>query len=83
MPGGMSGVMIAEVAVTTDENSSEKPRFVISGTSILASIAASARFEPESPPISVESRMATCARPPTKVPRSTLQKFMMRFVTPV
>ena len=79
----MSGVIIAEVAVTTDENSLEKPFFSISGTSIFASIAASARLEPESPPMSVERRTLTCARPPYMRPVMTSQTFIMRAVTPV
>ena len=83
IPGGISGVIIAETAVTTEENSSEKPFFTISGTSIFASIAASARLEPERPPIRVDSRTLTCARPPYIRPVRTSQKSMMRLVTPV
>ena len=82
MPGGISGVIMAEHAVTTDENSLEKPRFSISGTNILASIAASARLEPESPPIRVDSNTFTCAKPPVIRPVSTSQNCMTRAVTP-
>ena len=79
----MSGVIIEEAAVTTAEKGLEKPPRSISGTSIFASIAASANAEPDRPPISVESRTLTCARPPCILPVSTLQKSMMRRVTPV
>ena len=75
-------MIMAEAAVTTVENSLEKPCFSISGTSILASIAASARLEPERPPISVESSTLTCARPPGMRPVMAEQKSMMRLVTP-
>ena len=83
IPGGISGVIIAEAAVTTEENSFENPFFSISGTSILASIAASAMLEPDRPPIRVDSRTLTCARPPCMRPVMASQKPMMREVTPV
>ena len=82
IPGGISGVIMAEAAVTTDENSFEKPCFSISGTSILASMAASARLEPLRPPIRVDSSTFTCARPPGMRPVMAEQKSMMRDVTP-
>ena len=56
IPGGIRGVIIDEVAVTTLENSKENPFFVISGTSIFDSIAASAILEPDNPPMIVESK---------------------------
>lgn len=74
---------MAEAAVTTEENSLEKPFFSISGTSILASMAASARLEPDRPPIRVDSSTFTCARPPYIRPVRTSQKPMIRAVTPV
>ena len=73
---------MAEAAVTTEENSLEKPFFSISGTSILASMAASARLEPDRPPISVDRRTFTWARPPGRRPVTAEQKFMIRLVTP-
>ncbi len=75
-------MIMADVAVTTEENSLENPFFSISGTNILASIAASARFEPDRPPINVESSTFTCASPPVIRPVITLQKSMIRLVTP-
>ena len=83
MPGGISGVIMEEAAVTTEENSREKPFFVISGTIILDSMAASAMLEPDRPPMTVESRTLTCARPPGRWAVTTSQKSMIRFVTPV
>ena len=59
IPGGINGVIIAEAAVTTELNSFENPCFSISGTNIFASIAASAKFDPERPPIKVESKTLT------------------------
>ena len=59
IPGGINGVIIADVAVTTEENSLEKPFFSISGTSIFASIAASAKFDPDNPPIKVDKSIFT------------------------
>ena len=76
-------LIIAEVAVRTDENSFEYPAFSISGTSIFASIAASARLLPESPPIKVDNSTLTCPRPPVILLVSALQKFIILFVTPV
>ncbi len=72
-----------EAAVTTLENSRENPFFVISGTIIFDSIAASAILEPERPPITVERSTFTCASPPGRRPVTTSQKSMIRFVTPV
>ena len=54
MPGGMIGVMQEDAAVTAQENALLKPRFSISGTSILASSAASAFAEPDRPPINAD-----------------------------
>ena len=66
IPGGINGVIMEDAAVTTAENSKEKPFLVISGTNILDSIAASAILEPDKPPITVESITFTCAKPPGK-----------------
>ena len=63
-------------------DSFENPFFSISGTSIFASMAASARFEPESPTMRVDSSTFTCARPPGRRPVMAEQKFMIRVVTP-
>ena len=52
-------IIIAAVATNTDENSLVKPLLRISGTSILASIAASARPEPDKPPIRVATKIVT------------------------
>ena len=52
-----SGVIIADVAVNTEENSLEYPFSSISGTRIFASIAASARLLPERPPINVDKNI--------------------------
>ena len=59
IPGGISGVIIEDAAVTTDENSRENPFLVISGTSIFDCIAASAILDPDRPPIIVESKTFT------------------------
>ena len=83
IPGGIRGVIMEEVAVITVENSRLKPFFTISGTSILASMAASAMLEPDRPPIRVDSRMLTWARPPRIRPVTTSQKSIIREVTPV
>ena len=48
-----------------------------------ASIAASATAEPETPPISVESRIATCASPPAIQPTATSETFSRRSVMPL
>ena len=82
IPGGIRGVIMADAAVTTEENSLLIPFFSISGTSILASIAASAKLEPDRPPIRVESSTFTCARPPHSRPVRISHKAMMRRVTP-
>ena len=76
-------MIIEEAAVTTLENSREKPFFVISGTIILDSMAASAILEPDRPPMTVERRTFTWARPPGRRPVTTSQKSMIRCVTPV
>ena len=47
-----------------------------------ASIAASATAEPETPPISADTTIATCARPPVIQPVITLASEMMRSVMP-
>ena len=82
IPGGINGVIIADVAVNTEENSLEYPFSSISGTRIFASIAASARLLPERPPINVDNKTFTCPRPPVIRFVTTLQKFIIRFVTP-
>ena len=74
MPGGMSGVMTEEVAVTTVEKGLEKPLRSIWGTSILLSMAASARLEPLRPPMSVETNTFTWASPPRMRPVRMLAK---------
>ena len=83
IPGGISGVIMEEAAVTTLENGREKPFRVISGISILASMAASARLEPDRPPITVDNRTLTWARPPGRCAVTISQKSMIRLVTPV
>ena len=83
MPGGINGVIIEEAAVTTLEKDRENPFRVISGISILASMAASARLEPDKPPITVESSTFTWASPPGRCAVTISQKSMIRFVTPV
>ena len=67
-------MIIEDAAVTTLENSRENPFFVISGTIILDSIAASAILEPDRPPMTVERRTLTCASPPGSLPVTTSQK---------
>lgn len=83
IPGGIKGVIIEETAVTTVEKDLENPAFSISGTIIFASMAASARLEPDSPPISVDSSTFTWASPPVIRPVSMEQKFIILEVTPV
>lgn len=53
IPGGITGVIAEEAAVIAAENYLEYPLFVISGTNILHSMAASAFAEPDIPPIKV------------------------------
>ena len=53
-----------ENAVMTEEKPLLMPLLFIAGTSIFASIAASATDEPLIPPMTVDSRMFVCARPP-------------------
>ena len=74
MPGGIIGVMQEEAAVIAAEKPLPYPRFSISGTSILHSIAASALAEPEQPPISMLSSTLICARPPGRCPVSASAK---------
>ena len=82
IPGGIRGVIMAEAAVTTEEKALDMPFLRISGTSIRASMAASARLEPDRPPIRVDSSTLTWARPPCIRPVSTSHRFMMRRATP-
>ena len=58
-PGGIMGEIRLEAAVTAAEKARLKPRFSISGTSILHSMAASALEEPHRPPIRVDSSTFT------------------------
>lgn len=83
IPGGISGVIIEDTAVTTVEKDLENPTFSISGTIIFDSIAASAILEPDRPPIKVDRRIFTCASPPVIRPVRTEQKSMILDVTPV
>ena len=80
MPGGISGVIMEEAAVTTEENSSEKPFFVISGTIILDSMAASAMLEPDRPPMITPRKVSrnTTTKPTI---RDTRPPYMMRLST--
>lgn len=82
IPGGMMGVIMADAAVTTEENALLMPFFSISGTSIRASMAASARLEPDRPPIRVDSSTFTWARPPHRRPVRISHRAMIRRVTP-
>ena len=50
-------MIVEENAVMTVENGLERPDFSMEGTSIFASIAASALVEPLMPPISVDRRI--------------------------
>jgi len=72
-----------DAAVMTVENDFEYPFDSMVGTSILHCMAASARLDPDKPPMRVESRMLTCASPPGILAVSTSQQFIMRLVTPV
>ena len=82
IPGGMMGVIMADAAVTTDEKPLLMPFASMGGTSSLASIAASARLEPDRPPIRVDSSTFTCARPPHMWPVSRSHRSMIRLLTP-
>ena len=55
----VTGSDLDEAAVTTDENGREKCFLVIAGISILASMAASARLDPDRPPMTVDSMTFT------------------------
>lgn len=77
------GEIRAEEAVTAAEKARSKPRFSISGTSILHCMAASALEEPQRPPIRVERRTFTWARPPHIWPTQRSANFIMREVMPV
>ena len=63
MPGGISGVIMAEVAEITEEKGVEKPFPIIWGTRYFASLAASARLEPDMPPMMADSSTFTRASP--------------------
>src|SRR5690606_38598237 len=55
----------------------------MAGPRMRASIAASATADPETPPISVDSTIATCARPPDIQPTATMDTFKRRSVMPL
>ncbi len=63
-------------------NPREKPCRSIAGPRMRASIAASATAEPETPPISAETTIATCASPPVIQPVSARASEMIRSVIP-
>ncbi len=46
-------------------------------------MAASATAEPDTPPIRVDSRIATCAKPPDIQPTATIETFSRRSVMPL
>ena len=52
----------------------DMPRLIISLPSMRLCIAASAMAEPETPPMSTESAMETCARPPFRRPAITVAR---------
>ena len=78
MLGGMMGVMQAEAAVTAALKPGSYPRFSISGTRSLHSMAASAAPEPETPPIMVDSSTLTWPRPPVMWPTRASARAMSR-----
>ena len=80
--GGIVAVISAPTAITALEKPREKPCLSIAGPRMRASIAASATAEPDTPPISAETTIATCARPPVIQPVITLASEMMRSVMP-
>jgi hypothetical protein len=59
--GGIVAVISEPTAITAEENPREKPSRSIAGPRMRASIAASATAEPDTPPISAETTIATCA----------------------
>ncbi len=61
----------------------EYPSLTMSGPSILASMAASAMAEPDTPPINALRMTLTWARPPRMCPVNTEAKFISRWVSPV
>ena len=75
-------MIIEENAVIADAYPFGYPAFLISGTSSFASIAASAREEPDIPPIRVLKTIFTCPRPPYIWPVKTLQNFSILSVIP-
>ena len=76
------GVMQEDAAVTTQDQGLLYPSLVISGTSIFASMAASALAEPDRPPIKAERTMLTWPMPPRMWPTSRFARFKRRRVMP-
>ena len=78
----LMGVMMEDAAVTAALKSASYPWRSISGTRILHSEAASPAAEPDRPPIMVDSRTLTCARPPRICPTRASARFIRRWLMP-
>ena len=71
MLGGMVAVISDPTAIAAAEKPFPYPFAIIVGPRMRASIAASATAEPDTPPMTVERTMATCASPPAIQPTAT------------
>ena len=80
--GGIVAVISEPTEITAELKPRENPLRSIAGPRMRASIAASATAEPETPPISADTTIATCARPPVIQPVSALASAMIRSVMP-
>ena len=80
--GGIVAVISAPTAMTAHGEAAREALLEHRGPRMRASIAASATAEPDTPPISADTTIATCARPPVIQPVITLASEMMRSVMP-
>ena len=78
----MVAVISEPTAITAEVKPREYPRAIRSGPRMRASIAASATAAPETPPISVESTIQTCASPPAIHETSVFEQPISRVVIP-
>ena len=83
MLGGMVAVIRELRAMTPPVYPFVKPRPIIEGPRMRASMAASATAAPDTPPIMALSTMLTWARPPTIHPVMVVAKEISRVVMPV
>lgn len=79
----MVAVISEPTAIAAPEKPLPYPLRIMAGPRMRASIAASATAEPETPPISVDRRMATWASPPAIQPTATSDTLSSRSVMPL